>query len=209
MTKTVTEQQVDDIKQWLGSGSINIFGLPFAGKDTQAKLIGGLLDAPVIGGGDILRSHPEQARIKELMLTGQLFPTDFYLSVILPFLKQPEFAGRPLVLSSVGRWHGEEEAVTEAAADAGHAIKVAIFLDLDDDEVWNRFEATQTSGDRGARHDDAEHLIETRLTEFRNKTVPVLDFYRERGMLIEVDGKGNPDIVTTHILDAFTKFINR
>lgn len=197
------------IGHWLQAGSINIFGLPFAGKDTQAERLGKLLNAPVIGSGQILRSHHEEEKIKELSSTGELFPTDYYFSIILPFLSKPEFDNKPLVLSSVGRWHGEEEVVIEAAAEAGHPLKAVILLQLGTDEVHKRFELSQKKMDRGPRHDDAAHLIEVRLEEFKNKTMPVIEAYRRKGLLLEVDGMQSIDDVTSAMLAALTKMAKK
>lgn len=205
----VKADAVDTIKNWLGSGSVNIFGPPFAGKDTQAHLLGQVLDAPVIAGGDILRSHPDQAKIQRLMATGKLFPTDFYLGVVLPYLSKPEFTGRPLVLSSVGRWSGEEKVVLEAAQKANHPIKVAVWLKVDDAKTKERFFRSKESRDRGLRHDDAEHLIEVRINEFKNKTLPVIDFYKSKSMLIEIEGAGDRHKVTEQIVQRIIDYISQ
>ncbi len=193
---------IQDISRWLQTGSINIFGLPFAGKDTQAQQLGNLLDAPVIGSGQILRGHHEEEKVKQLSSTGKLFPSDYYFSIVLPFLSKPEFTDKPLVLSSVGRWSGEEEVITEAAAKAGHPLKAVVLLKLGADEVHRRFEASQKKMDRGLRHDDAAHLIDVRLEEFMNKTVPVIEAYRRKGLLVEVDGMQSPANVTKAMVDA-------
>jgi adenylate kinase len=88
----------------------------------------------------------------------------------------------------------------EAAVTSGHPIKAVIFLDLNEQHVWKRFEATQSQNDRGFRHDDAEHVLEVRLAEFRSKTLPVIEFYRDKGLLIELSGSGDPDEVTERII---------
>ena len=204
----VDKEVIVKIKAWLGTGSINIFGLPFAGKDTQANKLSELLSAPVIAGGDILRSHEDQAMVKELMSTGELFPTDLYLQIILPYLSQPDFRDKPLILSSVGRWHGEEQVVMGATKAAGHPIKAVICLRLDDNELWQRFEISQAKQSRGTRHDDAKHVIEVRLEEFNDKTMPVIEYYRHLGMLIEVDGHGDPTDVTQRILHQLGHYIS-
>lgn len=180
--------QITEIKSWLGTGTINIFGFPFAGKDTLASNLSELLEAPVISGGDILRSHPDQAKIKELMATGELFPTDYYLSIVLPYISKPEFNDKALILSSLGRWSGEEPTIISACLQAGHPIRAALHLNVSEDIVWKRFEASQSSQDRSHRHDDAAHILEVRLKEYREKTMPVLEYYRQIGLLIEVDG---------------------
>src|ERR1700676_246985 len=110
------------IARWLQSGSINIFGLPFSGKDTHGTTLAKLFDAAFISGGDILRSS-NLSQIKEHIAEGHLAPTDEYLAVVLPFFSRPELNGKPLVLSSVGRWHGEEPNVVQAAAASDHPIK--------------------------------------------------------------------------------------
>ncbi len=196
------KDSIQAIGQWLQTGSINIFGLPFAGKDTQAKRLGELLNAPVIGSGQILRGHHEEKRVKELSSSGKLFPSDYYFSIVLPFLSKSKFSNKPLVLSSVGRWVGEEEVIMTAAAEAGHPIKAVVLLKLETAEVHRRFEASQKKMDRGFRHDDASHLIDVRLEEFMHKTVPVIEAYRKKGLLIEVDGMQNPDKVTEALVNA-------
>lgn len=197
-----TSPGVTRLRDWLQSGSINIFGLPFSGKDTQAKRLGEMLNAPVIGGGDILRAYPDQDMVKRLMSTGELFPTDIYLNIVLPYLSKPEFNDRPLVLSSLGRWHGEEQPILEAARASGHPIKAAIFLRIDENELWQRWEESQKYKDRGPRYDDAKNTIEVRLDEFRTKTLPVIDTYRQLGLLVEVDGKGDLEDITGRIVDS-------
>lgn len=199
LAKTST---IKSIKRWLGAGAINIFGRPFAGKDTQARALASLLNASVIAGGEILRGHHDQTTIKRLMARGTLFPTDFYLSVILPHLARPDYAGRPLVLSSVGRLSGEEKTVLRAARAAGHPIKAALLLKLPESEVRRRYALARRRQDRGQRLDDAEHLLDVRLDEFRAKTRPVISHYRERGLLVEVDGSPEPDKVTALIIEA-------
>jgi adenylate kinase len=200
------DKKVAKISSWLGSGSINIFGLPFAGKDTQAHRLADLLGASVIAGGDILRSHSDQEKIKELMASGELFPTDYYLGIVIPFLSQPSLADKPLILSSLGRWHGEEESILKATAESGHPLKAVVFLELSETEIWKRFEAADQQKDRGFRHDDAKHVLETRLKEFHAKTSPVIDFYRAKNLLISVNGAQNPEAVTEEIIDSLVSY---
>lgn len=205
MSELSADTKLLSVKQWLGAGSINIFGVPFAGKDTQSNVLARLLGAEVVGSGDVLRSHPNQKIIRELMSTGELFPTDFYLEVILPFLSKPEFKGEPLILNSVGRWSGEETVVMQAAEQAGHPIRAAVFIELGDSLVHERFEQSQHKQDRGQRHDDALHLIDVRLQEFNQKSLPVIEAYRQAGLLVEVDGNQAPEKVTREIINSLFK----
>lgn len=195
-------EKVHKISKWLDSGSINIFGCPFAGKDTQARKLATLLNGDLIAGGDILRSHEDQAMIEQIMDSGGLIPSEFYFNLVLPYLSQPKFKNKPLVLSSVGRLQGEEPTILKATKDSGHITKAAIVLKLSEAEVWKRFEtAKNTLHDRGGRDDDDRNVIATRLTNFKKKTRPVIEFYRRKGLLIEVDGSKSRDDVTTEIID--------
>lgn len=202
MDKTTGQVASQELCDWLGSGSINIFGSPFSGKDTQGKQLANIFDAPVIGGGDILRNSIIPAHVKKIMNDGVLIPTADYLQIVMPYLQQDEFVGRPLVLSSVGRWHGEEFTVVQACEKSGHPLKAVIYLKLDERVIWRRWQANQAAGDnlRGPRHDDAAEVLEVRLEEFAAKTKPVIEFYRQKGLLIEVDGSKDVDEVTKEVL---------
>lgn len=194
-------RQLEEIKTWLGSGSINIFGMPFAGKDTLAHNLARELRGQIISGGDILRSSPDQVKIKQLMQTGELFPTDFYLGIILPFISQPSLKGKPLLLSSVGRWSGEEPTIMRACDTSGHPIRIVIHLNIDPDTVWKRFETSQSLQDRSHRHDDARHVLEVRLREYQKKTLPVIEFYKQHNLLIDIDGQKMIEDTTEAALD--------
>lgn len=179
---------IETIKQWLGTGSINIFGLPFAGKDTHGQRLAEIFNASIMGGGDILRNSVIPQHVEEIMHSGQLIPTEDYIRIVLPYLSREEFAGRPLILSSVGRWHGEEPGVIAAADAANHPLKAVILLSVSEETALRRFIASRDDEMRGERNDDAEHTLATRFSEFNAKTLPVIDYYRGLGLLIEIDG---------------------
>ncbi len=202
MNKKPGGRQIQMIAEWLGSGSINIFGSPFAGKDTQGRRLAELLKAPLIGGGDILRNNPGvPEHVRQIIAKGKLAPSDDYLRIITPYLSNQKFSGQPLILSAVGRWHGEEQLVLRAAKAAGHPIKAVILLYLNEDEVRRRWTIAQSKQDRGGRSDDDIGVLDVRLKEFSKKTSPVIDFYRRRGLLIELDGSATPNKVTEEILN--------
>ena len=197
---TLSDEQLALIKQWLGTGSINIFGLPFAGKDTHGNELASLFNAPLLGGGEILRNSIIPPEIKKELDTGVLIATSDYLRIVTPFLSKSEFMDRPLILSSVGRWFGEEEGVLQATAASGHTTKAVIYLHADEDIIRKRWLASQEKGDRGDRADDAEHVLATRINEFTNKTLPVIQAYRQKGLLIEVNSDAEQHEVLKTIL---------
>ena len=153
---------MESIQQWLGNGSINIFGLTFCGKDTQGSRLAEALGGVMISSGDILRQEHGNARAQELMAAGEIIPSDLFEEVVVPYFARPELMGKPLILSEVGRIEGEQLAIERAAEKSGHPQKAVVLLKLPDSEVWKRFEASQAEGGRGERADDraavaAEH----------------------------------------------------
>lgn len=197
--------QIEVIRQWLGSGSINFFGLPFAGKDSQANRLQKRFGGSVLGGGDILRNSVIPSEIEAIMHTGELIPTQDYINIVLPYLSKSEFTGQPLFLSSVGRWKGEEQGVIEVLNDSHHPLKAVIYLPLDEAIVFKRLHLKENATTRGARADDDEEKLKKRVEEFRNKTLPVIEFYRNQGLLIEVDATLSKDEVEQRILTALAE----
>ena len=198
---------IDKIKNWLGSGSINIFGKPLAGKDSQCKILAELLGGNALGAGEIFRGSDMPDHVKECMKNGNLVPTQDFIDIVLPFLGQKRLAEKPLILSSLGCWHGEEEGVVGAVESAGHPFKLAIYLDLPDEELFKRLQLVEQQADRVGRQNDKPEVLENRLIEYVNKTYPVLEHYREMGMLVNANGVGTREQVTENILNAITNFI--
>lgn len=193
-------KQLSTIKKWLGSGSINIFGYPYAGKDTHGSTLSELFDAPLLGGGNILRNSVIPEHVKAQMDKGGLIPTEDYIRIVTPYLSKSEFQGKPLILSSVGRWIGEEEGVLEATKASNHATKAVIYLHLGEGVVRERWKISQELNDREGRADDHSHALEYRLEEFKNKTLPVIEEYRKRSLLIEVNSDASKQEVLENIL---------
>ncbi len=196
------------ITNWLGSGSINLFGVPYAGKDTQGHLLAEEFGGQLLGGGEILRGSEITPAGRAAMVAGELFPTQEYINTVLPYLSRSDFAGKPLILSSVGRWHGEEDGVVESCTQSGHPLKAVMFLNLDEAVVYERWEVAQSAGGRDDRADDEKEKLAVRLAEFREKTLPVLDYYRSKGLLIEIDASQHVIDVTRDIIDGLTRFAN-
>ena len=188
------------ITTWLGTGSINVFALPFGGKDTQCQLLERDLSASLLGSGQILRDtsalSPEATAMME---RGELIPREDFLGIVVPVLEDPVYAGRPLILSSVGRFYGEQEVVSEALAVSGHPIKSVILLEVSVETALARHVASQASADRGQRADDDPAALPVRFNEFEAKTRPVIDWYAKQGLLIRVDGEGSPVAVYEQI----------
>ena len=201
------EQQIEIIKKWLGTGSVNVFGLPFSGKDTVGIRLAELLGAKFLSSGLILRAaEKEDTTLATELGAGNLAPTELFRSIILPYFGRAELAGSPLVLSSVGRWSGEEGPVMNAAAEANHEIKAVVLLNISEEEAQKRWDVSKTLGDRGDRSDDREKaILDNRIKEFREKTMPVIETYRQMGILLPVQATGSREEVFANVIAALTK----
>lgn len=195
------------IKAWLGTGSLNVFGLPMSGKDTVGERLAKDLGAKFLSSGIIIRAF-EVEQNQNMTGSGQLIPTNTFYDIILPYFSREEMKNDSLILSSVGRWAGEEDKIMEAAKNGGHEIKAVVLLDLTEADVKNRFEAAKELNDRGGRADDANiEIFETRIREFNEKTVPVLNHYDELKLLIKVSADGSRDEVYLSVIDKLVEFI--
>ena len=197
------EQNISTIKDWLGTGSINIFGLPFSGKDTVGIRLAEDLGAKFLSSGLILRHIAEEDQdLAKEMKQGLLADTNKFLDSILPYLSRQDLQSYPLVLSSVGRWEGEEYPVIEAAEDAGHPIKAVILLNISEAEAKKRWQTAKTLMDRGEREDDKESsAFDKRIDEFIQKTMPVIEIYQKRGVLVSVPATADREAVYQKVIE--------
>ena len=113
------EEKISKIKAWLGTGSINIFGLPMSGKDTQGIRLAEALDAKFLSSGIIIRAAEEEQH-KNYSKNGELAPTNVFFELVLPYFERKDLFEYPLILSSIGRWSGEENQIMSVAAASGH-----------------------------------------------------------------------------------------
>ena len=196
------KRKLEVVAEWLGAGSLNVFGRQFAGKDTYAKVLDPVLDAPVIGGGDTIRAAQAAGtltpEIQVMLDAGKLIPSDDYRRMMMPVLGSDEYSGRPLLLSAVGRMFGEEDGVVRATQDAGHPIKAVPDVIISEATAFDRLKNTPARG----RKDDTPEGLRKRLDEFTEHTVPVLDFYKQQGLYLPVDGEQPKQKVFNELVDG-------
>ncbi len=195
------EEKINTIKEWLGSGSINLFGMPMSGKDTQGIKLAEVLNAKFLSSGLIIRTIEKETK-NNYSADGTLIPTNIFYEWVLPYFERKDLFKQPLILSSIGRWQGEEDQVMSVAAGAGHEIKAVISLEVSEADVEKRFEEAKVLNDRGERQDDKDpEILRTRLKEYREKTIPVLLHYKELGLLISVNGDQSREAVFAEIIE--------
>lgn len=203
------EEQIASIKSWLGTGSINIFGLPMSGKDTVGVRLAELLGGKFLSSGIIVRAL-EQTTSQDVTSRGRLMPSNLFYDWVLPYFEKQELWDYPLILSSIGRWAGEENQVVSVAKESGHPIKAVVLLELSENDVLERWEVAKLLGDRGLRADDADpKIFQTRIQEYKEKTLPVLRHYHELGLLVPVKASAPRDQVLMNTIKALAEFAKR
>lgn len=201
------DDKIAAIKRWLGTGSINIFGYPMSGKDTQGVKLAEAVGGKLLSSGIIIRAKEVEIH-KNLTGTGDLIPTDIFYEWVLPYFEREDLKKYPLILSSIGRWFGEEDTVLETAEKTGHPIKAAVLLNISEADVISRLQKLQILNDRGLRQDDKDMAVfENRLEEFRTKTMPVLEHYKKLGFLINVNGDQSREEVFEEMVNKLYDYI--
>lgn len=208
------EEKLNAIREWLGTGSIDIFGLPMSGKDTVGIRLAESLGARFLSSGMIIRAM-EQETNQHYTDNGALAPTDVFYEWVLPYFAREDLRESALILSSVGRWSGEENAVMEAARSAGHEIKAAVLLNISEADVQVRMEVVRENGAREGqettkREDDRNReVFEKRIQEFNQKTIPVIKHYQQLGLLVQVRADMDRDTVFAELVDRLYEFATR
>lgn len=205
------EEKLDAIREWLKKGSINVFGLPMSGKDTVGIRLAENLGARFLSSGMIIRAM-EAERNEHTSDSGALIPTDTFYDWVLPYFNREDLKDSALILSSVGRWEGEEKEVMRVATESEHPIKAVILLNVSEADVQERWETVQEQGKRDGeettqREDDKKReVFEKRINEFREKTLPVLQHYQKLGLLIPVQADMGKEAVFSLVVDKLYQF---
>lgn len=200
-------KNIEMVKELIGTGSINIFGRPFSGKDTQAKRLAEILNGFYLSSGDIIRHTTVSDHARAETESGEMMPTNEFQAQIVPYLKKPEFQSHPLILSSFGRMSGEEESVIQALKESNHELRAVINLEITEEESVKRWNNKNKVGDRVGRKDDSIEVLTNRFKKFNSKTLPVIDYYKSNGLLIKIDGTGDRDKITQDIINhLYTNF---
>jgi adenylate kinase len=173
-----------------------IIGPPGAGKGTQSALLAERLGASHLSSGQMLRDSRDPA-ITTVLARGELARTEDFLRVVGAALEAiPN--DRPVVLDGVGRMLPEAEWLLATLDRLGRPLRRVIYLDVGDAEARKR------ARQRG-RADDDPSALPLRWQRFQEETVPVLDLYRTRGLLTEVDGTGSVDDVASRVAAALAE----
>ena len=176
-----------------------LLGAPGAGKGTQAATLAEHFGVPHISSGELLRRHVADGtklgrKVAHYLERGELVPDDLVMAVVDEALAR---AGTGYILEGFPRTMSQARAAEER--HGGGLADAVVFLDLPDDVARQRIAQRMAAG----RSDDRDReVVERRLRTFHAETRPVVDYYRDRGLLVTVDATQAPDTVTAAILTA-------
>lgn len=177
-----------------------LLGPPGAGKGTQGQVLCQHLGVPTISTGDMLREAvaggtPLGNKVQGIMASGALVDDATMADVVRERLAKPD-AGRGYLLDGYPRTLAQAETLAGILRDAGQELDAVLLVDVPEDELVRR---TLLRG----RADDKEDVIRERLRVYREKTAPLIGYYRERGLLREIDGNRPVEEVTAGMLGLF------
>ena len=180
-----------------------IMGPPGAGKGTQAGRIGARYAVPAISTGDMFRAMRNQdtplaKQVQEIMASGAYISDDVTNQVVAERLLDDDCA-TGFLLDGYPRTLQQVDYLDSVLEEGGRAIDAVISLAVDSDELVERL---LRRGATAGRADDTPEAIRTRQQVYVEQTAPLLEVYRDRGLLVEVDGLGEVDEVTERLFAA-------
>ena len=205
-----------------------VLGKQGAGKGTQAVRIARHYGVPHISTGDMFRAAAAAGtsfglRANEYMTRGELVPDDVVIGVVAERLAKDDAQDQGFVLDGFPRTRVQAEELQRLLGPSG--LDAAVDIDVPTDVVIDRISGRRVcaacgatyhvnappkkpwvcdkdGGDVVQREDDTSEAVTKRLELYEKDTRPLLDFYDGLGLLVTVDGVGDPDDVFDRLIDG-------
>jgi len=180
-----------------------LMGPPGAGKGTQAKTVADHFGIPAISTGDIFRANVSEGtelgvEAKRYMDAGEYVPDEVTNLMVRNRIDEDD-AKPGFLLDGYPRTLQQVEELDGMISFTGHKLDAVVVLTVNQDELVQRLlQRAKTEG----RADDTEDVIRRRQEIYSEQTEPLIEVYRDRGLLIEVDGLGEINEVTERIFSA-------
>jgi len=214
-----------------------LLGPPGAGKGTQAERLQEELELPHVASGDIFRENIRNETglgllAKGYIDQGQLVPDDVTVAMVRDRLQRPD-CNLGAILDGFPRTQPQAESLDTMLADMGRQLDGVFYIAVPDEELVRRLSGRwicrqcQTpyhsmfnpsanegvcdacGGELYQRDDDKPETVRTRLKVYHQQTSPLIDYYRQAGLLVEVDGAGGIETVSAAFWEAARKLANR
>lgn len=183
-----------------------IVGPPGAGKGTQAARITSTYGIPDISTGDIFRANIKNEtelgkQVKAIVDAGDYVPDSLTNKLVADRLRE-EDAADGFLLDGYPRTLAQVDYLDRLLATDGEKLRAVIQLTADQDEIVERL--SKRALEQG-RADDSEEAIRHRQEVYLRETSPLIEVYRDRGLLVPVDGLGGMDEVAERIAAALAE----
>ena len=207
---------------------IIMLGAPGAGKGTQAKKIAEKYQIPHISTGDIFRSNIKEGtelgmKAKSYMDQGGLVPDELTIGMLMDRIQKDD-CKNGYVLDGFPRTIPQAESLTNALNERNQKIDYAVNVDVPDENIGNRMSGRRACLSCGAtyhivykpskvegicdvcgdklvlRDDDKPETVKKRLSVYHDQTQPLIDYYKEAGVLANVDGTQDMEKVFSDIV---------
>ncbi|MFF2275461.1 adenylate kinase [Agromyces sp. NPDC058126] len=180
-----------------------IVGPQGSGKGTQGVLIADAFGVPQVATGDIFRANVAGGtelgkRVQAIIEAGDLVPDALTSELVRDRLAQAD-AAEGFLLDGYPRNRGQVDDLDAFLTGRGESLDAVIELEVPREESITRIH--QRAVEQG-RTDDTEEVIANRLAIYERETAPILDVYRERGLVARIDGVGTLAEVTGRIFEA-------
>jgi adenylate kinase len=184
---------------------------PGAGKGTQAERISEHFGIPHISTGDLFRQHVAEGTelgrsVQDYLNRGDLVPDDLVLAIIRQAVEAALNSTGGYLLDGFPRNLNQAREGAHLARQFGAPADAVLHLEVGEDELLRRLRGR---GAASGRADDNEDVIRHRLDVYRTQTRPLLDYYRGRGLLVDVDGEQPVDDVTRASIEALDEVRDR
>lgn len=208
---------------------IVMLGAPGAGKGTQAKMIADKYQIPHISTGDIFRANISNGtelgkKAKTYMDQGLLVPDELVVDLVVDRVQQDD-CKKGYILDGFPRTIPQAEALTEALKKLGEKVDFAINVEVPDENIVKRMSGRRACVSCGStyhivynptkvdgvcdkcgnelilREDDKPETVKKRLDVYHEQTQPLIEYYTNEGVLVEVDGTKDMKDVFSAIVD--------
>lgn len=212
---------------------IVLLGPPGAGKGTQAEAISAKLHLPHISSGDLfrenLKNHTELGKMAaDYINKGELVPDDVTIAMVRERLAESD-CGKGALLDGFPRTPAQAEALARLLSEMDAKVNSVPYICVPEDVLVDRLSGRWTCRQAGhifhekynpprqpgrcdfdgselyQREDDKSETVKRRIHVYLEQTQPLIDYYNQRGVLVEVDGKKPIDQVTTDLLKAIQR----
>lgn len=183
--------------------NVILLGPPGAGKGTQGAILGRRVGLPKIATGDLLRTAVQQhgplgRKAQPYMDRGLLVPDEIVLGLIEEVLASPDAAGG-VIMDGFPRTVGQAEAVDRLLKARQAEVDRVLQFVVPEDELVHRLMGR--AAEEG-RSDDIRDTIQQRLMVYRAQTEPLIAYYRDRGIVVDVEGTGTVDAIAERVKQA-------